>query len=45
MTPEQLEKVFEGFWQAKNSDTRGIGLGLTIAKGIVEEHITGNNRG
>jgi len=38
MTPEQLDKVFEGFWQAKASDSRGIGLGLTIAKGIVEAH-------
>jgi signal transduction histidine kinase len=38
MTPEQLEKVFEGFWQGRQSDSRGIGLGLTIAKGIVEAH-------
>ena len=34
----QLEKVFGQFWQARSSDTRGIGLGLTIAKGIVEAH-------
>lgn len=36
--PEQLEKVFGPFWQAKRSDSRGIGLGLTIARGIVEAH-------
>ena len=36
--PEQLEKVFGPFWQARKADSRGIGLGLTIAKGIVEAH-------
>jgi signal transduction histidine kinase len=25
-------------WQGNRSDRRGIGLGLTIAKGIVEAH-------
>ncbi len=25
-------------WQGKRADRRGIGLGLTIAKGIVEAH-------
>ena len=38
MTPEQLEKVFEGFWQAKSSDSRGIGLGLTIARSVAAAH-------
>ncbi|MDB4913973.1 MAG: hypothetical protein JWM95_1617, partial [Gemmatimonadetes bacterium] len=36
--PEQLEKIFGPFWQARRADSRGIGLGLTIAKGIVEAH-------
>jgi signal transduction histidine kinase len=36
--PEQLENVFGEFWQARRTDSRGIGLGLTIAKGIVEAH-------
>lgn len=36
--PEQLEKIFGPFWQARKADSRGIGLGLTIAKGIVEAH-------
>ena len=36
--PEQLGKIFGTFWQANPADRRGIGLGLTIAKGIVEAH-------
>jgi signal transduction histidine kinase len=36
--PEQLPHIFGRFWQAKPSDRRGIGLGLAIAKGIVEAH-------
>jgi signal transduction histidine kinase len=33
-----LSQVFGRFWQADASDRRGIGLGLAIAKGIVEAH-------
>jgi len=36
--PEQVPHIFGRFWQAKTSDRRGIGLGLAIAKGIVEAH-------
>jgi len=36
--PEQLEQVFGQFWQGQKTDRRGIGLGLTIARGIVEAH-------
>ncbi|MDB4890945.1 MAG: Two-component hybrid sensor and regulator [Gemmatimonadetes bacterium] len=36
--PEQLEQVFGQFWQGRKTDRRGIGLGLTIARGIVEAH-------
>lgn len=36
--PEQVPHIFGRFWQAKPSDRRGIGLGLAIAKGIVEGH-------
>jgi signal transduction histidine kinase len=36
--PEQAAHLFEHFWQARRNDKRGVGLGLTIAKGIVEAH-------
>jgi PAS domain S-box-containing protein len=36
--PDQVPHIFGRFWQAMPSDRRGIGLGLAIAKGIVEEH-------
>ena len=35
---EQLEHVFDRFWQAKRVDRQGAGLGLAIAKAIVEAH-------
>lgn len=35
---EQLGKLFGRFWQGNPADRRGIGLGLTIAKGIVDAH-------
>jgi len=33
-----LPHVFERFWQADSGVRSGIGLGLFIAKGIVEAH-------
>lgn len=33
---EELEKVFEKFYRLKNSATGGVGLGLSIVKGLVE---------
>jgi PAS domain S-box-containing protein len=36
--PDQLPHVFGQFWQGSPTDKRGIGLGLAIARGIVEAH-------
>lgn len=38
MTAEQLAHVFDRFWQARQGDRGGAGLGLAIARGIVEAH-------
>jgi PAS domain S-box-containing protein len=35
---DQLQYVFDRFWSGRVNDRRGAGLGLTIAKGIVEAH-------
>ncbi|MDQ3674029.1 MAG: HAMP domain-containing histidine kinase [Gemmatimonadota bacterium] len=36
--PEDLPRIFGKFWQARRGDKRGVGLGLAIARGIVEAH-------
>jgi signal transduction histidine kinase len=33
-----LDHLFDNFWQAQRTDHRGVGLGLAIAKGVVEAH-------
>jgi signal transduction histidine kinase len=35
---EAQAHLFDRFWQERRSDRRGVGLGLPIAKGIVEAH-------
>ena len=38
MSEEDLERIFEPYWQAQRTASLGAGLGLKIAKGIVEAH-------
>jgi len=40
LTPEQANQVFERFYRADTSNTakQGLGLGMTIAKAIIEAH-------
>jgi signal transduction histidine kinase len=35
---DRMARLFEQGWQAEPGDRRGLGLGLSIAKGLVEEH-------
>ncbi len=36
--PEEQANLFRRFWQARRTDRRGVGLGLSIVKGIVDAH-------
>lgn len=38
ISAEQMPHLFDRYWQAKKDGRLGIGLGLSIAKGIVEAH-------
>jgi signal transduction histidine kinase len=38
MTPEQLSRAFDRFWQSSRTDRQGAGLGLAITKGIIDAH-------
>lgn len=38
ISAEQLPNVFDRYWQSSRTDREGAGLGLAIAKGIVEGH-------
>lgn len=38
ISADNLPHIFERFWQAKGSDLRGAGLGLSIVKEIVDAH-------
>jgi PAS domain S-box-containing protein len=38
LPPGALEHLFDRFWQAQRGDRRGAGLGLSIARGIIEAH-------
>jgi len=36
--PEELPRVFDRFYRGSNAKPEGVGLGLAIAKSIVEAH-------
>lgn len=36
--PDHVEHLFDRFWQADRTDRRGVGLGLAIARALVEAH-------
>jgi two-component system sensor histidine kinase KdpD len=36
--PEELPRLFETFFRGKRAASGGVGLGLSICKGIVEAH-------
>lgn len=38
ISAENLERIFDRFWQADSADRRGAGLGLAIVKAIVTAH-------
>lgn len=38
IAPEDLPRVFDRFWQSRGPGGRGVGLGLSIAKSLVEAH-------
>jgi signal transduction histidine kinase len=38
ISPEHLPHVFDRFWQARSTRRAGAGLGLAIARGVVEAH-------
>jgi signal transduction histidine kinase len=38
MSEADLERIFEPYWQAQRTASLGAGLGLKIAKGIIEAH-------
>lgn len=35
---EQMDQLFQPFWQAARDDSRGAGLGLSICRAILESH-------
>jgi C4-dicarboxylate-specific signal transduction histidine kinase len=38
IAPDHVPHLFDRFWQATRADRRGIGLGLSIVKALVEAH-------
>jgi len=38
ISSEQFPHLFDRFWQGKRANRQGVGLGLSIAKGIIDTH-------
>ena len=38
IAPEHLPRLFDRYWQVRRGEQEGLGLGLAIARGIVEAH-------
>lgn len=38
IAPEELPNLFERYWRGKHASYKGAGLGLSIARGIVDAH-------
>jgi PAS domain S-box-containing protein len=38
IAPEHVPRLFDRFWQVNPGDKRGVGLGLSIVRGIAEGH-------
>lgn len=38
ITPQDLPRIFDDFYRGKNTEGEGVGLGLAIAKKLVEAH-------
>ena len=38
IAPQDLSRIFDRFWRARQNNREGIGLGLSIVKGLVEAH-------
>lgn len=38
ISPDALPHIFEKFYRLQNTDVKGIGIGLTLVKNIVEQH-------
>jgi PAS domain S-box-containing protein len=38
IAPQERERIFLPFWQAKRATRTGAGLGLAISRGIIEQH-------
>ena len=38
IAPEDLARIFDSYWKTQAGNPTGVGLGLNIAKGIVEMH-------